>query len=125
MLQNGVGWITSSWMRGIGLALSGTPFRRCWRLPVAPAVVPIVPAVAPVIPVVPRLAEIEIAPGPPEAKAQAKAIAPAVMPGQALVARALGLRLRARYGRHGLADRGEPLRDALLLRPCRLLAGRG
>src|ERR1700730_13672322 len=84
-------------------------------LPVAPAIAPVVPAVAPVVPVVPRQPEIEIAPRPAEAKAEA--IPPAVMPSQALGARSpLGLRFGPRPRRPALADRGEPFRHPLVLR---------
>src|SRR5215470_837771 len=99
-------------MCGIGI------WRQAARLPVRPAVTPVVPTVAPVVPVAPGQAEIEVAPGP--SPTGTPAIAP-IVPGHAALP---GVRccLAAGKLRHGLADRGEPLRHALLLR-ARILQG--
>src|SRR6266851_6182718 len=103
MLQNGVGWTTSSSIRGTR-RLAVRP--RSAELPIAPPVVPVVP-IAPIVPVwptetTPRI----IAP-----------VMPPVAPGKAEIA-VIGLRRPTlRLGHIGdcFADGGEPFCDIGLI----------
>src|SRR5215469_9854603 len=102
MLQNGVGWITNSSIRGT------TRLAICsWavRSPITPPIMPVVP-VPPIVPVRPA----------PPPRAIPAPIVPPISPSELLISvfQFLGADLLPGHGRGGLADRGQSLRDPIL-----------
>src|SRR5271167_1291765 len=105
MLQNGVGWMTSSSILGIA------PDRRPDRPLIPPAVAP---TIAPIVPV-----------GKTVAPAAAPAATPAIAPPAHALLLLRGRRVDLGAGRDRLANRGEPLGHPLILDPCALRRSRG